>query len=90
MSHWQAVIPNPVLDLHYESVVRDLEATVRELLEFCDVAFDPACLQFHQTHRQVKTPSAGQVRQPIYSSSIGRWRRYARELQPLRDVISGD
>ncbi len=90
MSHWQAVIPNPVFDLHYESVVRDLEATVRELLEFCDVAFDPACLEFHQTHRQVKTPSAGQVRQPIYSSSIGRWRRYARELQPLRDVISGD
>lgn len=87
MNHWQGTIPNQVFELRYESVVMNLEATVRELLMFCEVAFDKRCLHFHETQRQVRTPSASQVREPIYSSSVGRWRRYESELTPLRAIL---
>ena len=87
MRHWQDTIPNPVFELRYESVVTDLEVTVRKLLRFCQAEFDERCLRFHETRRRVRTPSASQVRQPIYASSIGRWRRYESELAPLRAIL---
>lgn len=87
VEHWKAVLPVPWHDLHYEDLVRDTEGTVRRLLGFCDVEWDPNCLRFYRTDRGVRTPSRWQVRQPIYSNSIGRWRRYERHLQPLRDIL---
>jgi hypothetical protein len=90
MQHWDQVVPNPILDLQYESLVSDFEPTVRALVEFCGADFEEQCLRFHETRRQVKTPSASQVRQPIYQSSVGRWRRYERELEPLRSALVQD
>ena len=90
MQHWDQVLPNPILNLQYESLVSDFEPTVRTLVEFCGADFEEQCLRFHETRRQVKTPSASQVRQPIYQSSVGRWRRYEQELEPLRNVLTRD
>jgi Tfp pilus assembly protein PilF len=90
MQHWEQVVPNPILTLQYESLVSDFEPTVRTLVEFCGADFEERCLRFYETRRQVKTPSASQVRQPIYQSSVGRWRRYERELEPLRSVLVQD
>jgi len=87
MQHWDLIVPNPILNLQYESLVSDFETTVRTLVEFCGADFEEQCLRFHETRRQVKTPSASQVRQPIYQSSVGRWRRYERELEPLLESL---
>ena len=90
MLHWQQVLPNPMLDVEYATLATDFEATVRKLVEFCGVRFDERCLSFHETRRRVATPSAGQVRQPIYTSSIGRWRRYEKYLSSLTEALSKD
>jgi len=90
MQHWDQVLPNPILHLQYESLVSDFEPSVRTLVEFCGADFGEQCLHFHETRRQVKTPSASQVRQPIYQSSVGRWRRYEQELEPLRNALTRD
>jgi hypothetical protein len=90
MQHWNQVLPNRVLNLQYESLVSDFEPTVRALVEFCGADFEEQCLRFHETRRQIKTPSASQVRQPIYQSSVGRWRRYEQELEPLRNALTRD
>jgi len=83
MDHWFAVLPGRILDLDYEQVVARTEDSVKLLLEWCDLEFEPACLRFHRTVRGVHTPSRWQVRQPIYSHSVGRWRAYRGHLQPL-------
>ncbi|MCI0517371.1 MAG: sulfotransferase [Woeseiaceae bacterium] len=87
MEHWHAVLPGFVLDVHYEDVVADLETQVRRLLEFCGLPFEEACLNFHATERAVKTASSEQVRQPIYSSSIHRWRSYEAQLGTLVHIL---
>ncbi len=87
MTHWHAVLPGRVLTMHYESLVADTEAQVRRLLEFCGLAFEPACLRPHETSRPVRTASAEQVRQPIYQSGIGHWRHFEAELAPLRRAL---
>jgi hypothetical protein len=78
-----------MLEVRYEDVVGDLEGAARRLLDFCGLDWDPACLAFHVTERPVRTASAAQVRQPIYDSSIGRWRRYGAELGPLLAALAG-
>lgn len=84
MAHWRRVLPTgTMLEVQYEAVVADLEGQARRILDFCGLAWDPACLEFYKTERPVRTASAIQVRQPIYSSSIGRWRPYAHHLTPL-------
>ena len=65
------------LELTYEHVVADLETEARRLVAACGLEWEPACLAFHQTRRAVHTASFSQVRQPIYSRSVGRWRHYA-------------
>jgi len=84
VDHWTKVLGSRIFVQQYERVVGGLDDSVRALLHFCRLEFDPACIDFHTTERIVKTPSASQVRQPIYSSSIGRWRRYAKQLDPLK------
>ena len=84
MAHWRNVLPAGVmLDLRYEDVVDDLEAQTKRILDFCGLDWDPRCLDFHQTTRPVHTASKAQVRQPIYKSSVGRWRAYEKHLGPL-------
>jgi len=87
MAHWHAVMPVQVLTLRYESLVRDTDAQVRRLLEFCGLPFESACLRFHETRRAVRTASAEQVRQPMYDSGIGHWRHFEAQLAPLRRAL---
>ncbi len=83
LEHWKRTKPLEWLDISYESLVGDLEGHARRLIDFVGLEWDPACLQFHSTRRLVRTPSLAQVRRPIYSQSVGRWRNYATSLQPL-------
>ena len=87
--HWRAVLPGPLLEVSYELLVRDLESESRRLIEFLGLDWDPACFQFHKTRRVVATASAWQVRQPLYDSSVGRWRRYRKHLGPMLKVLAG-
>jgi hypothetical protein len=84
MAHWHSVVPGRIMDLAYEDVVTALEPTVRRLLEFVDVPFEPACLEFHRNPTATMTASSVQVRKPIYDSSLHLWKNYAAELAPLR------
>ena len=83
MAHWQQVLPVPIVEVAYENVVADLETEARRLVSACGLEWEPACLAFHQTRRVVQTASFTQVRQPIYSRSVGRWRNYEEALGPL-------
>jgi tetratricopeptide (TPR) repeat protein len=87
MDHWDTVLPGKVLHVQYEDLVRDPEANIRRLLDHCQLPFEPACLAFHQTRRSVRTASAEQVRQPIYTSGVGYWHHFERELEPLRHAL---
>jgi len=84
MAHWRRVLPpDRFFDIDYEAVVENLEGEARRLLEWLGLPWDDACLRFHETKRVVRTASLVQVRQPIYRSSMGRWRNYSEHLQPL-------
>jgi tetratricopeptide (TPR) repeat protein len=87
MKHWHAILPGCIYDMSYENTVADIEGSIRALLDHCDLPFDEACLEFHKTNRVIRTPSASQVRKPIYSTSVGRWKRYAEHLEPLKEAI---
>lgn len=87
MAHWRTVLPVPWLELQYERLVSDTEEVIERLLSFCGLEWEAACVQFHETRRGVRTPSRWQVRQPIYGHSVGRWRPYERQLQPLREML---
>ena len=88
MAHWEQMLPPGVIKtVVYENVVDDLEASARELVEFVGLPWDPACLSFHELRRPVKTASVVQVRQPVYRSSVEKWRSYGSRLQPLVDAL---
>jgi tetratricopeptide (TPR) repeat protein len=88
MDHWRKVLPPDfMLDVRYENVVDDLEGEARRILDYCDLAWDEACLRFYETRRPVVTASFAQVRRPINRRSIGRWRPYSRMLQPLVEAL---
>lgn len=89
MQHWKAVLPFRILDVTYESVVTDLETEARRIVSHCGLEWDPQCLLFHKQRRMVQTASLAQVRQPIYSNAIGRWKLYADYLDPLRKSLEG-
>lgn len=76
MRHWQSVSPLPIIEVHYEDVVADTEAQARRLIDFAGLPWDAACLAFHSSGRSVQTLSRWQVRQPVHSRSVGRWRNY--------------
>lgn len=83
MAHWAAVLPADLLEVRYEDVVADTDGAARRLLDFCGLAWDPACAEFHRNPRPVQTSSLWQVRQPIYKRSVARWRHYEAHLGPL-------
>jgi len=88
IDHWHTVLPDFVLDVHYEEVVADLEPQVRRILDFCNLPFEEECLRFYETERAVKTASSEQVRQPIYSSSVNLWRNYEPFLETLVHILT--
>jgi tetratricopeptide (TPR) repeat protein len=87
MRHWDTALPGRVLRVQHEDVVDDLEGTVRRLLDYCELQFEPACIEFHKTERSVRTASSEQVRQPIYREGLDQWRHYEPWLQPLRESL---
>lgn len=87
MEHWKAVIPDRIFEVRYEDLVGDLEGVSRRMIDFVGLEWDPACLQFFETERTVSTISKWQVRQPIYRTSIARWKPFERHLGPLRDAL---
>ncbi|MEJ0067726.1 MAG: sulfotransferase [Pseudomonadota bacterium] len=90
MAHWRSVLPPSVmLEVHYEELIDDLEGQARRLVGHCGLEWDPTCLAFHTTQRPVRTASAGQVRQPIYRSSVARWKPYEHLLSPLIEALDG-
>ncbi|MGR8919476.1 MAG: tetratricopeptide repeat-containing sulfotransferase family protein [Gammaproteobacteria bacterium] len=88
MAHWRAVLPaGAFLDLSYEQLVANPDDEVQRLVDFCGLPWDDACLEPHKHTRRVRTASVTQVRQPVYTSSVDRWRRYERHLGPLIDAL---
>jgi len=87
MRHWQAVLPTTIFTFVYEEAVRDLEAVARRLVAFCGLPWDARCLDFHTTERPILTASRRQVRRPVHGGSVGKWRRYAQHLEPLRAAL---
>jgi hypothetical protein len=84
MEHWRRLLPPHVLlEIRYEDLVADLDREARRIVAHCGLEWNASCLDFHATQRSVRTASARQVRQPLYQSSIGRWRQYGQHLAPL-------
>lgn len=83
LAHWRHVLPGKVLEVSYESLVAEQERTTRALLDFCGLPWEAQCLDFHTNAAPVATASSVQVRAPLYATAVGRWRRYAAQLEPL-------
>jgi hypothetical protein len=84
---WKRSLTSNYLEIHYEDVVADTEDAARRLLAFCGLEYDPACIDFHRNQAPVATASSVQVRQPIYTTAVDRWKRYEREIAPLREML---
>jgi tetratricopeptide (TPR) repeat protein len=91
MKHWHEVLPGKILDVHYEETVLDLETQVRRILDFCGLPFEESCVRYYETDRAVRTASSEQVRQPIYTGALGKWRQYEKHLdiwkEELGDIV---
>ena len=87
VAHWHRLLPDVMFEVQYEDVVADLEGQARRIVAHCGLEWDDACLDFHKVERPVLTASAAQVRQPIYRSSVGRWRSYQDQLTPLLEAL---
>ncbi len=90
MAHWREHLPLPMLEFDYEQTVGDLEGRARRLVEFLGVPWDARCLDFHNSQRAVQTPSRWQVRQPVYRSSVSRWKHYETLLPDLVRAFPGE
>jgi tetratricopeptide (TPR) repeat protein len=84
MRHWDAVLPGRVLRVQHEDVVDDLPGSVRRILDYCNLPFEPACVDFHKNTRSVRTPSSEQVRQPIFRDGLDQWKKFEPLLEPLK------
>ena len=87
MRHWDRVLPGRVLRVQHEDVIDDLEGSVRRLLEFCGLPFEPQCIEFHRTARSVRTASSEQVRQPLYREGLDQWKHFDPWLGPLKAAL---
>jgi tetratricopeptide (TPR) repeat protein len=89
MNHWRNTLPAGAwLEMDYENLIHHFEVESKRLIEYCDLTWNPACLTFYTSKRQVRTASFMQVRQPIYQSSVNRWRRFENELAPLIEILN--
>lgn len=89
MDHWKKVVPVNMFEVSYEDLVQCQKKTSKQLLEYCGLSWEPACLEFYKHERPVFTASDWQVRQPIYGTSCGRWKNYDRFLSPLKELLVG-
>ncbi len=89
MEHWRTVLPLRMHEVVYEEMVANQERVSRDLIAYCGLSWDERCLEFYKLTRAVRTASKLQVRQPIYTHAVARWKRYEAYLQPLRDELAG-
>jgi hypothetical protein len=89
MAHWRGVPGLRLHEINYSNLIDNQETVSRKMIEFIGLKWDERCLEFHKTRRNVKTASLWQVRQPIYKSSVERWRNYEKHLGPLMDALQG-
>jgi Flp pilus assembly protein TadD len=88
MQHWHSVLPpGRILDVRYEDNIADPEREARRMLDYLGLPWNPACLKSHENKRPIRTASVTQVRKPIYSSSVARWKRFEKHLEPLLGTI---
>jgi hypothetical protein len=87
MRHWNEGLPGRILTVQHEDLVENLEGNVRRILDFCGLHFEPGCLEFHKTERNVRTASSEQVRRPLSREGIDRWRNYEPWLGPLKEGL---
>ncbi len=88
MAHWRRVLPGRILEVDYETLVDSQEASSRQLIDFCGLSWDDACLRFEDNPVPVATASAVQVRAPIYRSAVHRWKRYGSKLESLHELLT--
>jgi Flp pilus assembly protein TadD len=88
MAHWRDALPNPILTLALKDWVEDFDGTLRRVLDFIELPYDTACERFYESDARVLTVSRAQVKQPVNARGLGRWRRYATQLQPLIDALT--
>ena len=89
MNYWRDTLPGFIYDQSYEDLVRSQQEQVSKLLQHCGLDWDDACLDFHKTRRKIATTSNAQVRRPIYNDSVQLWKRYEKQLKPLKTAIYG-
>jgi len=87
MAYWNQLLPGRIHNVSYESLVENPAPTIANLIEYCQLDLEDACLLPHLTDRTVNTPSAEQVRQPFFTGSVGRWRNYETQLRPLMEAL---
>jgi tetratricopeptide (TPR) repeat protein len=87
MAHWKRVMPGVIYDLAYEKLVTDTESQARNLIAHCNLPWQAQCLRFHKQSQTSTTASASQVRLPVYDTSVGLWRNYAKQLEPLTHIL---
>jgi len=87
MAHWKQAFPGRILEVDYETLVDKQEASSRQLLKFCDLPWNDACLTFENNQAPASTASAAQVREPIYRSAVKRWKQYEAQLADLRELL---
>ena len=89
MQHWHTVIPgNYILDIQYEDLINNQKTITRDLLNFIGLPWEDSCLEYYKNKRGVRTASSQQVKQPLYNSSVERWKNYEKQLTPLMETIS--
>jgi hypothetical protein len=90
MEHWDNVLPGKVLNVQHEDVINDLEGQVHRMLDYLNLPFEEHCISFHENRRSVRTASSEQVRKPINTDGVGKWKSYAKDLQPLAHALGND
>jgi hypothetical protein len=88
MNHWHSIMPGAIHSVSYENLVTDTEKETRQVLDFCKLKWEPECLKFYESSTPSTTASATQIRQPVYSQSIDRWRKYTDQLGQLSTILA--
>lgn len=88
MAFWEEKLPGRIHDLHYEELINNPEKEIKHLLDYCGLPFEENCLEYFNNKRSVNTPSASQVRQPIYKTAIEHWQHYEKDLEPLKAALN--
>jgi len=88
MQHWNSVMPGVMHTVQYEDLVANTRTITESMLDYCDLSWEEQCLNFHESAEHTTTASAAQIRKPVYQDSVGRWKHYENELQPVADILT--